>query len=596
MRIAVLIKQIPDIAQLRLQDGRLVRDGVPNEVSAFCRRANSKAVELSAPDGESVVFTMGPPAAEDALREMLACGATRAVHLCDPGFAGSDTVATARALAAAIRREGPFDLVLCGLNSLDADTGQVGPQVAELLELPFAPGVRELDVDGTLFRARLETEDGFRHVRGTLPAVLSTAERLCQPSKAEPDERAAIHADRITAVCPGDLSLPAGDIGAAGSPTRVGPPSPVDISRRRVLAGSAAEAVELLREWDAPTDSLPEVGPTVPATGGPGPGVWCFVESEQARTSHELVGAAADLAASLDGSVTVVTPQPAARGLAAYGADRVWQVPDAPEPEQWAHTLGVAADRHRPAVLLVEGTPKGRVVASRVAARHHWGLTGDAIDVELAPTGRLVAWKPAFGGKLVVPIQSSSPVQIATVRPGVLPARGSRPGATETVEQLTPPPPPQVTTTSVERLDDHAAELQRAEAVVGVGTGVDPQEYASLEPLRAALGNAQLAASRKVTDQGWMPRNRQVGITGMSIAPRLYVAVGVRGSFNHAVGFRGARTVLAINSDPEAPIFDHADVGVVGDWRALVPELARALRAVPPFDSPAFATAGHCRS
>ena len=225
MRLAVLVKHVPSPEELRLEDGRLVREGVELEVSAFCRRANAKAVELAGPDGEVVVFTMGPPTAEPtALREMLACGATRGVHLCDPRFAGSDTLATARALAAAITAEGPFDLVLCGLNSLDADTGQVGPEVAELLGLPFAPGVRELELDGLRFHARLETDDGHRSVEGSLPVVLSTAERLCDPSKAGPEERALVDDDRITRRR-GRRPRPrrATRSGQAGSPTAVGP-------------------------------------------------------------------------------------------------------------------------------------------------------------------------------------------------------------------------------------------------------------------------------------------------------------------------------------------------------------------------------------
>ena len=165
VRIAVLIKQIPAPVEFELRDGRLVRDGVPLEVNAYCRRANAKAVELAGAEGEVVVFTMGPPAADEALREMLACGAHRGVHLCDPAFAGSDTLATAVALAAAIRREGPFDLVLSGLNSLDSDTGQVPVEVAELLGLPFAAGVRELQVAGDAFSARLETDEGLQHCR-----------------------------------------------------------------------------------------------------------------------------------------------------------------------------------------------------------------------------------------------------------------------------------------------------------------------------------------------------------------------------------------------------------------------------------------------
>ena len=119
------------------------------------------------------------------------------MHLCDPAFAGSDTLATAVALAAAIRREGPFDLVLAGLNSLDSDTGQVPVEVAELLGLPFAAGVRELDVVGGAFTARLETDDGSCAVTGDLPVALSTAERLCAPSKAPPEVFAEVADDRI---------------------------------------------------------------------------------------------------------------------------------------------------------------------------------------------------------------------------------------------------------------------------------------------------------------------------------------------------------------------------------------------------------------
>jgi electron transfer flavoprotein alpha subunit len=124
--------------------------------------------------------------------------------------------------------------------------------------------------------------------------------------------------------------------------------------------------------------------------------------------------------------------------------------------------------------------------------------------------------------------------------------------------------------------------------VVGVGRGVDPADYGALDALRLALG-AELGATRKVTDEGWLPRSRQVGITGRSIAPRLYVSIGASGKFNHVVGVRAAGTVLAINPDPSAPVFDAADVGIVGAWRDAVPllveALARATTSAPPGDA-----------
>ncbi len=132
-----------------------------------------------------------------------------------------------------------------------------------------------------------------------------------------------------------------------------------------------------------------------------------------------------------------------------------------------------------------------------------------------------------------------------------------------------------------DRRDDDIETLARAQVVLGVGTGVTPEEYGSLSPLAAVLG-AELAATRKVTDRGWAPRARQVGLTGRSIAPRLYVAVGLSGKFNHMVGVRAAGTILAVNADRAAPVFEHCDVGIIGDWHEAVPLLQEALRQDTP--------------
>ena len=113
--------------------------------------------------------------------------------------------------------------------------------------------------------------------------------------------------------------------------------------------------------------------------------------------------------------------------------------------------------------------------------------------------------------------------------------------------------------------------------VVGVGSGLTPDDYADLQPLLDVLG-AELGATRKVTDRGWQPHARQIGITGRSIAPNLYVAIALSGKFNHMVGVRSAGTILAINPEPSAPVFTTADVGITADWRAAVPALVAELR------------------
>ncbi|MCJ7437224.1 MAG: FAD-binding protein [Acidimicrobiia bacterium] len=603
MRIATLVKQIPAFEELELgDDGRLKREGLELEMNPYCRRAVAQAVELAAAvgDGTVTVFTLGPPAAEDVLREAIAWGTENAVSVdgvlvTDPAFAGSDTLATARALAAAIEHEGPFDLVLAGRNSVDADTGQVGPELAELLDLPFATGVRHLSVKGQTLHLRCEHDDGWAQLEVDLPLVASCAERLIDPCKVPPDGRATVDAELIRTLTAADLrpgTWGDGPWGAAGSPTRVGPVRVHEVARAGVvLTGSideqVREAVGQLLVRDAltePAEDAAAIERVPEARPGDGPIVGVVMEPDRPHLGRELIGAAASLAAEIGGSVTAITfetPRPAVLG--SWGADEVVAVDGLVElglvEEDAARIVAEwAADADGWAVL-APSTAWGREVAARAAARLDAGLTGDAVAIEVA-NGRLVAWKPAFGGQLVAAITSSSAVQMATVRAGILTALAPRAG-TASVRTLTTRARGRVRVLARTR-DDDLDTLAEARVVVGIGQGIAPDEYTALDPLLAALG-AELAATRKVTDRGWLPRSRQVGITGRTIAPRLYVALATSGKFNHMVGVRAAGTVLAVNTDPEALVFQAADIGIVGDWHDVVPllvaEITRAAAA-----------------
>jgi electron transfer flavoprotein alpha subunit len=214
-------------------------------------------------------------------------------------------------------------------------------------------------------------------------------------------------------------------------------------------------------------------------------------------------------------------------------------------------------------------------VASRVAAARGLGLTGDATGVELDDEGRLVAWKPAFGGAMVAAVRSRSATQMATVRPGVLPLPAARPAAPVPVTEVAVVPRGRVLVRA-RRRDDDLEVLASARRVIAVGRGVDPTDLGLLDGLLDVLG-AELAATRKVTDAGWLPHARQVGITGLTLAPDLAVVIGASGKFNHMVGFRRAGLIVAVNPDPDAPVFAAADLGIVGDWREVVPGLASAI-------------------
>ena len=337
----------------------------------------------------------------------------------------------------------------------------------------------------------------------------------------------------------------------------------------------------------APPPASPPPGDDRSVDPGASRAIAVLAEPGRERVSDELLGAAARLGREVGAAVHAVCPGPVDRArLAAAGADVVVALVGAPVPslvaaEDVADALTAYVRETVPWALLAPSTAFGREVAGRTAAATGSGLVGDAVALA-ARDHLLVASKPAFAGALVADITCRSATQMATVRPGVLPAPAPRPPRDIGVLTRAVGLRGRVRVLS-DRRDDDVETLARADVVIGVGTGVTPEDDAALSPLAAALG-AELAATRKVTDQGWAPRARQVGITGRSIAPRLYVAIGLSGKFNHMVGVRAAGTVVAINEDPSAPVFEHCDVGLVGDWRQVVPLLHAALRRDAPLD------------
>lgn len=607
MKYAVLVKQVPDVSQMQFdpETRRLRREGVWLEVSSFDVRALLRAIDLRGETGgEVVALTMGPPQARDALLHCLALGADRAVHLVDPAFAGADTLATARALALALRREG-FDLVLCGRSSVDAETGQVGPEIAELLDLPQITTVRRLEVDAARRRikAERETDGGFEVVECQLPALASAAEDLAPERFPKRADKEAAKAKPIVEVTARDLSDDLSLFGAAGSPTSVGSIQSVDNPRAgRVLEGELPDAVIAL------TALLGERGLLVPAgraqekripprPSGPrdaSRAIWVLCEAWEGRlrrVSFELLGKATELSAGSGGEVVALLlghgVLPLADEVATRGADRVL-VCDDPlladySTDAYAAVLADAIRKRRPRCVLAPSTWFGRDLVPRVAARLGLGLTGDAVDLTLDDQGRLVQWKPAFGGTIVAPIVSKTIPELTTVRPGMLEPVAPEPARRAVVERLHFGEPPAIRTLVTERLPvpgiERAAALDECPTAIGVGIGLGTAaNLARLDPLAEALGGAALGATRDVTDAGWLPRQHQVGLTGRAISPRLYVAIGIRGAFEHMVGVRKAGTIVAINKSPKAPIFARSDLGLVADWAEAVPLLARAIR------------------
>ena len=583
MRIAALLKPIVTLDAAPAERERRWRDE-DHELTAdpYGLRAVAQACELAAAvgDGTVTVVTLGPARAADLVRGAMEAGHETDVDcdgilLADPAFAGSDTLATARALAATLGR-GDFDLVLAGRSDVDRDTGAVGPQLAELLGLPYVGGARYLSLQRDTLHVRCERDDGWAQVDVELPAVVSCAERLIEPGSSA---SVAVTGAALRAVTAAELGP--GPWGAAASPTRTGAVRTRAVERARlVLDGEVDEqvrrAVARLRERGA-LEAPPTVGAVVPpAHGERGEAVAVAVEPRRAHVSRELLGAAARLASAVDGHVVAVSPEPPdAEALASWGADAVVHLLGSGIEEDVAGGLAAWSRLAAPWAILAPSTAWGREVAGRAAAQLGAGLIGAAVELAVGEDGRLAAGVPVLGGQLLATVTASSPVQLVAVRPGSLvlprPRAAGRPETrTMTVEHRS-----RLRVRSRTRDDDLDA-LARAPIVVGVGLGVHRDEYPALAPLVEGLG-AELAATRPVTDRRWLPHARQVGLTGRAVAPRLYVAVGVAGAFEHMIGVCAAGTVLAIHVARDAPVFDAADIGIVGDWHRVVPALAEAL-------------------
>ncbi|HEV3380169.1 MAG TPA: electron transfer flavoprotein subunit alpha/FixB family protein [Trebonia sp.] len=265
--------------------------------------------------------------------------------------------------------------------------------------------------------------------------------------------------------------------------------------------------------------------------------------------------------------------------LAEFGAAKVYVADSgefaefvvAPKAELLAQLVGSAS----PAAVLVAGTTEGKEIAGRLAVKTGSGVLTDAVDVTAGPDGAPVAEQPNFGGAITVRSRVRTGTPIIAVRPNAISAEPSEGAAEIVAVDFTASEAARLAKVTEHVTAEKGArpELTEAQIVVSGGRGTGSAEgFKVIEELADALG-AAVGASRAVTDAGWYPHAFQVGQTGKTVSPQLYMAVGISGAIQHRAGMQTSKTIIAVNKDPEAPIFEIADFGVVGDLFKVVPQL-----------------------
>jgi electron transfer flavoprotein alpha subunit len=319
---------------------------------------------------------------------------------------------------------------------------------------------------------------------------------------------------------------------------------------------------------------------------------WCIVEDDRAgrpkKVTAELLGEATRLGRQAGGHVEAVwltdkATDDGLKQLAAWGATRVWLLEAsalAPyRSEVWTAAVAELAGREAPQAIFGAVTSRQRELLARLAARLGAGLSADSVAFRVED-GKLIATRPIYAGKLLSKVSWAKPPWLATLRPNVFKAEEAKAGTVPTVERPSVAIVPS-RMTLVERKEEGVTglpELTEAEIVVSGGRGLKgPENFVILEELAKVIG-AAVGASRAAVDAGWRPHRFQIGQTGRTISPKLYMGFGISGAIQHLAGMRTSKIIVAVNKDPEAPIFKIADYGIVGDLFEVAPLLTQEFK------------------
>jgi len=620
------VKHVPDASDIRFDPItlNLIREGVPSIVNPFCLNAIEEAVRLKEQHGATVTaIAMGPLQAQEGLREALAMGVDQAVMVSDREMAGADTLATSYTLWKSVAKVGerkPFDLILTGKVAIDGETGQVPPGLAVRFGSPIISNVTKIDkvdLETRTIVAKHRFDDGIETVTANLPAVLTMTEEANKTRKFTLEGMLKAKRTQIEVWNKDFIGADSNLLGLKGSPTivkKVFPPP--GRKQGEIFDGTKdpRQAAEWLRKKLAEAHVFDPSGQTTANKNAEPPPsaqtsnersgsgkygeVWVFVEQFHGKpipVSWELLGEGRRLSeiyrTKLGALVIGNNVGHVAKEAFVHGADRVYLVEDESledyRTQPYAAAVEEAVRKFKPEALLVGGTIRGRDLAGSAATFLETGLIADCtgLDVDVE-TGTFLGTRPDYGGNLMSTIicPKQRPT-MASVRPRVmksLPPDDARDGE---IIRINPNLGPHDLNTAVRDfvpIERVGIRLEDAQIIVSAGRGLGSEKNLTLVEELANVLHAQVGASRAAVRAGWITADHQVGQTGLTVRPRLYIAVGISGAIQHIVGIMNVDYIVAINRDPDAPIFKMADFGIVGDLFKIVPALIEEFKKAPP--------------
>jgi electron transfer flavoprotein alpha subunit len=628
MNYIVLVKQVPDIKNIPeeawdWEKGILKRGLLDNVCNELDKQALAFALKLRQErPGKIVVLTMGPPFADDVLRYGLSVGADIGVLLTDRKLGGADTAATAYPIAMTILKvekeifNGDREyMIFTGMQSIDGDTAQVPPEVAEELGIPQIAYATSFNFDKGNLQIDRITRRGTQTVAPVSYPCVVTVTKWTEPPNATFSRTRWARSQKLIQWSAADINAKDKRLGLGGSWTSVFRIfSPRDVSKRTcVFESDYSKLVSLVKETfkkklEATQETEEQVKYHLPEGKTPTykGEVWVFAEQEGGQinpASFELLGKATELARQLNEKVGAVLVgkdiKKISSELAAYGADKVYVIEhdllNDFLPVPYTKAISGLIEQYHPQMMLFSATPLGREMGPRIAYHTNSGLTADCTALDIFDfkkgsqenIGVLRQTRPALGGNIMASIMSqNSKVQMSTVRPGVM--RANKPDKTRKAEIVEYQPDLTPNDLGVRIISTEikppSAELSEAVVIVAGGGGCKSRDgyercIPSLaEHLGKFLGQkAMIAASRVAVESGFIDRSHQVGQTGLTVKPRVYVAAGISGAVQHVTGMQNSDVIIAINKEPNARIFKLADFGIVGSIEEVVPELIKAL-------------------